>query len=127
MSSNDTEHERYLDVLYSTLSHPHRRIVLRYLLRHPGSVPVDDLAAEIDLVEADAPVGSPALSVGNCASLVSLHHVHLPKLLDAGLVELEPTTRSVRLSPHAASVPLESRADRGLLNPSRWNVGLDSE
>ncbi|MFC4552688.1 MULTISPECIES: DUF7344 domain-containing protein [Halorussus] len=127
MSSDNTEHERYLDVLYSTLSHPHRRIVLRYLLRHPGRVPVADLAAEIDLFEADAPVGNPALPAGNPASLVGLHHVHLPKLLDAGLVELESTTRTVSLSPRAASVPLDSRADRGLLDPSRRSAELDSE
>ncbi|WP_435174880.1 DUF7344 domain-containing protein [Halorussus sp. AFM4] len=126
MSPDDTATEKYLDVLYSTLSHPHRRIALRYLLRQPRPVPVTDLAAEIALVEAGAS-GTPASPVtDDVASLVSLRHVHLPKLLDADLIELDPATDTVTLSARAGDVPLDSAAGRGLLDPSSRSENADS-
>lgn len=119
MSPNDTATDDYLDVLYSTLSHPHRRIVLRHLLRHPHPVRVADLAAEIEVVEADTPRKTALPAIDDAPSLVSLHHVHLPKLLDANLIELDPATNTVALSAQAGNVPLDSAARRGLLGPSR--------
>lgn len=127
MSPNDTATDDYLDVLYSTLSHPHRRIVLRYLLRHPNPVPVADLAAEIGVVEADAPGATGSAATDDAASLVGLYHVHLPKLLDAELIELDPATNTVTLSPRADAVPLDAAARRGLLAPSERGENAGSE
>ncbi|WP_135854412.1 DUF7344 domain-containing protein [Halorussus salinus] len=113
MSPGDCE--RYQDLLYSTLAHPHRRIVLRYLVRHPGPVPVSDLATEIELVEEGPPTGSASAGRGVSASLLGLYHVHVPKLVDAELVEFDPAESSVTLSTWAESVPLDSTVSHGLL------------
>ncbi|WP_162829498.1 DUF7344 domain-containing protein [Halorussus rarus] len=125
MSPNDTATDDYLDVLYSTLSHPHRRIVLRHLLGHPHPVPVTDLAAEIGVVEADSSGATGPPATDDAASLVGLHHVHLPKLLDAELIELDAVTNTVTLSPRASSVPLDVAARRGLLDPSDPSENAD--
>lgn len=75
-------------------SSPARRAVLAVLAEHASSMTLADLASEI------ATGGTAATGDVDRRNLeVVLHHNHLPRLADAGLVEYDPTAHSVRLRP----------------------------
>ncbi len=79
-----------LDDLFEVLADSHRRRVLAYLADTD-----DDVAAFSELIEhvADDSAGE---STDNERLAVSLHHTHLPKLADAGVVEYDPRSEVVR-------------------------------
>jgi hypothetical protein len=72
------------DEVLRALAHPKRREAIRYCR-----------ALEADSVTADR-LNREAFD-GDERSLVELHHSHLPKLDDAGLLEYDGRTRTVRL------------------------------
>ena len=84
---------RQLDRLFGVLSDEYRRQALGYLAEVGRPAPPAELAAAVtsrtrgDVRDADT---------------VPLHHVHLPKLTAAALVEADP--RGVRLTPLAERV-----------------------
>lgn len=83
----DTTQEGWDDVL-AALAHRHRRIVLSVLAEHEGTMTRADLATEAIDREHDVPdEGQPTLTASEL--LVQLHHVHLPKLHQAGLVSYD--------------------------------------
>jgi len=72
--------------LFSALSHRRRRIVC-YHLRETGSA---DLPSLVDTVTGWLTVGpGPDESVDTDAVRIDLHHVHLPKLDESGLVDYD--------------------------------------
>jgi DNA-binding transcriptional ArsR family regulator len=74
------------DALLDVLGDRRRRRALSVLLGRPGPVALDDLAEEVAAREA----GDPPADTGSEEEFrvrTALHHVHLPKLDDAGLVE----------------------------------------
>ena len=89
------------DVLFDALSNAHRRYVVAQLSRHDGELRVDELAERLAAWEAER--GEPA-APDRVASM--LHHVHLPKLADIGLVEYDPEAATV-----------EPGADAGVATP----------
>ena len=84
-----------LDLVFATLSDPQRRLVCRRVADADGdAVPLEDLIAFV----ADDPAAFPD-SEPRCdrRSRVEtrLHHVHLPKLDDAAIVEYDREMGSV--------------------------------
>lgn len=74
------------------LASARRRAVLRYLAGRPG-----DLVSVADLADRLAS-GEPTASRREVAT--SLHHVHLPKLADAGVIRYDPERWRVEYVPH---------------------------
>jgi DNA-binding transcriptional ArsR family regulator len=73
------------------LSSPARRAVLTVLARNPSTMTLADLASEL------AATGRNASEDADRHDLeVVLHHNHLPRLAEAGLVEYDPGANSVR-------------------------------
>ena len=93
---------RRTDQLFDVLADPYRRIVLSRLFEHDEPMSVDVLAAEVAEATESWGAGAPAGDSRRIA--VRLHHVHLPKLAAAGLVErddgvVRPTERAAEVRP----------------------------
>jgi len=80
----DGEGDR-LDERLSCLAHERRRVVLTVLDGRSGPVPQQAVAHEVVCRERGVDPSAEAVE----SALRSLHHVHLPKLADAGLVEFD--------------------------------------
>ncbi|WP_449272285.1 DUF7344 domain-containing protein [Halostagnicola larsenii] len=93
------------DTVFSLLSHRRRRVVLELLLTHDRALTLRDLRNGI--VEKEH--GAEIVAVNNDQvkqTLVSLHHIHIPVLAEAGLVIydqdrmiVEPTEKIGLLEP----------------------------
>jgi hypothetical protein len=90
------------DDAFRVLAHHHRRIIVTSLLGNRHGVSVDALIEDV-LVHDDLS-GDPADTRRRIAA--KLHHVHLPRLADVGLVEWDrdhdvvtPTARLPALEP----------------------------
>lgn len=80
------------DEYHRLLSSERRRTVLDVLAEQPMPVGLEAVAAAVAEREADAdaPVEDAIDRVA-----VTLHHNHLPRMADAGVLEYEPSARSV--------------------------------
>jgi DNA-binding transcriptional ArsR family regulator len=77
-----------LDAVLDAMASPWRRRIL-YLLRERGPVGLDDLVDWLGTWNEVVDHGADGLPDDVEMLRVRLHHVHLPKLEDAGLVEYE--------------------------------------
>lgn len=84
-----------LDAVFSALSHERRRYALYYLRQRP-----DGTASTGELAEALTERQGGDGEVETVAA--SLVHHHLPKLADAGLVEHDAQSETVRFAPAGA-------------------------
>ena len=84
------------DQFYRALSSYHRRCVLSYLLEE-NETTVDELATVLCGWETTT-TGTMQTSTDHSKIHVALVHVHLPKLVDAGLIEYEPNIGSVQIN-----------------------------
>lgn len=83
-----------LNQYFDALSNERRRYLL-YYLQGRATASVDDLARAVVARETARPPGS--LAEDDYANAMSeLHHKHLPRLVDYGLVEYDPRSRQVR-------------------------------
>jgi hypothetical protein len=73
------------------LSSPARRAALAVLSDTASSMSLTDLASAIAGVETDACGDADHRNLE-----IVLHHNHLPRLADAGLIEYDPSANSVR-------------------------------
>jgi hypothetical protein len=73
----------------------------RILRTYDEAVPVSDVAARLVARESERSIVSVA-PTDRRRIQVSLHHQHLPKLADAGLVELVADGDEVRIADHVA-------------------------
>ena len=82
------------ETLLKLLAHPRRRAVLHHLQGSGGdAVPLDEL------VETTAPDGGREMarySTEDAHAEVELHHLHLPKLAEAGVVECDAHEETIR-------------------------------
>lgn len=75
------------DEVLDLLCHRERRVVLRTLIERSDPVEVDTLARRLDrTVAGGAPAGAGTVPE---RALIRLHHVHLPKLADAGALRYD--------------------------------------
>jgi len=103
------------DALFESLAHGTRRRVLRYLDALGGPTTLRQLVTA--LVGEESSRSLDAEPQGrNDRILLSLRHVHLPKLQAAGLIEWEDDR--VALSSGATALPLSRPLPRGLLYES---------
>lgn len=81
---------------YELLANRRRRHVLSYLRDHPHEeIPIDDLTSQViarELMAGEGPVDPESVSA-------TLHHVHLPKLDDAGIVDYDEDAHVVYTPP----------------------------
>lgn len=95
--------EHIEDVVYLALGDRTRRDALRVLATSGTPLSVDRLATEVGAHDAG---GVAAGGERTTATVLSLTHVHLPKLADAGLVAVDPETRRVTLTDLGAQLTL---------------------
>jgi DNA-binding transcriptional ArsR family regulator len=85
------------DALFSLLSNPRRRFILKHLNGIEGSVKLQELAAEVAAWENET--DPEALTDKQRKRLyVSLYQTHIPKLEEAGIVEYDGDTGDIRLT-----------------------------
>lgn len=92
----DAEDRHYL------LSNPARRAVLFVLADRTSSMDLTDLASEVSRTNGDDAVDCDVDADSGDLEIV-LHHNHLPRLADAGLLEYDPSAHDVRPRPEALS------------------------
>jgi predicted transcriptional regulator len=84
------------DRCYEALADEQRRRVLAALCEAEAPLSLTELAAELTRSETD-PQGGVGPDLEN--RTVQLYHRHIPKLVDAGLVEFDRDRRRVALAP----------------------------
>jgi len=82
-----------LDETFDALTHSHRRYVLYYLRTHSGAATIDTLSAML-ANELEGPSATPGTDTTEHIE-VDLHHTHLPKLVDAGLITFARDRQSI--------------------------------
>ncbi|MFB6131448.1 MAG: hypothetical protein ABEJ28_11590 [Salinigranum sp.] len=98
--------EATCDAVFAVLSDPRRRTVVAVLDEVGRPIALDALAAAVAAREGGVPSAAPppsrdvadrdATGDGDLdAVLATLHHVHLPKLVDLGAVDYDPTDRRI--------------------------------
>jgi hypothetical protein len=102
--------------VYRLLTDARRRHVLDYLYRRDTVVELDDLTEAIHEREREAGGTGPPDAE---AIHVSLQHVHLPTLDNAGLVEWNREEGYVTLATKANELPLFSPTHGGLIEIAR--------
>lgn len=110
MAANDQPEAVSVDELFDLLGNARRRFVLRYLGPTGSATNIDELARELADREADAaPTERDRLRVEQ-----SLHHVHVPKLAAAGLVEFDGADTVARAAHTERLVASLNDADRAI-------------
>lgn len=84
------------DDLFDLLSDHRRRSVLRCLDAHEGSKPVR-IGTLVDRISAEGSSTGPADDAHERIR-IQLHHNHLPKLEDHGIIEYDPARERVTLA-----------------------------
>jgi hypothetical protein len=105
--------DRSIDELLALLDDPQRQHVIRCLHHAPTPAALDDLAACLVVstpAEADQEA-DPRAPFDHARARAALHHVHLPRLADAGLVEYDADDCAITATDSAGlSALLELRA-----------------
>ncbi|WP_435156212.1 DUF7344 domain-containing protein [Haladaptatus sp. DFWS20] len=77
--------------MFDLLANDHRRYTLHYLSQKVGAISLGDLAEQIAIWE-DTPTYEEYERI-----LTGLHHQHLPKLVDAGIIHYDMDSESVEI------------------------------
>ncbi|WP_226481054.1 DUF7344 domain-containing protein [Natrinema amylolyticum] len=89
-----TTDEQALDTTFDLLRNRHRRDVVEILAEREASIPLRDLAAAVGAVKPEPESGS--VSPDRTHEIAALlHHVHLPKLDDADVIDYDTETSTV--------------------------------
>ena len=89
-----------LDAIFGALAAERRRSVVRYLDEHGSPLALDVLATVLATAEADGRVVGPDPAVAD-EVYASLYHVHVPKLVEAGIVEYDRAGDTVERAENA--------------------------
>jgi len=101
-----------LDETFDVLTHPYRRYVLYYLRTHSEEVDIETLSAML----ANELEGPSTTSGGKTPEsiAITLHHIHLPKLADVGLITFAQNGHSIELdemTEHGQFIDQAARVD----------------
>lgn len=100
-----------LDRIFGILRHPHRRHTVSVLADAETPVTLRDVTNEIVDREYDAPLYDvPSDAVRE--TYLSLVHVHVPMLEDAGLVEYDPDRKRIEATDLGAVRPVLEETDK---------------
>ncbi|MFB6178841.1 MAG: ArsR family transcriptional regulator [Halorientalis sp.] len=110
---NRSDERTLKDCLFEALSRSTRRRVLRSLEASGGTTTVAQLCTELAVGSSELPLDEES-RLAYQETLVSLVHVHLPKLRAAGLIQWDGNV--VSLSDHASLLPLSTPLEKGLLD-----------
>lgn len=100
------DEEPSVDELFDVLTEARRRHVLAVLTERESPTTVGEVARAVAIRESDdAPMTVSESTVHDVH--VTLHHVHLPKLDDAALVEYDRDERTVSASVTTDAVPID--------------------
>lgn len=112
-----------VDALFDALADEHRRLVL-YYLRDRESADLDELATVVSgWLQARAPDHDRVTSDDREQVRVALHHVHLPRLADAGFVGYDPDATVATLA--GATDLLAPILDQSLVDDRRAFGSVD--
>jgi hypothetical protein len=100
-----TDRDRPTDELVGLLVHPRRRRVLAALFSHTGPVTVRDLSNDVAAAEVEGPVEDVTDDERALVGL-DLHHLHLPKLADYGVIAYDADRSLVELIGHTTNLDL---------------------
>lgn len=93
------------DALFDVLSNPRRRFVLACLTNHSKPMAVADVADELTRWECDTSRGQlPEDEV--LSRYTALHHVHVPKMADIGLIKYNQDKKTVALVDDYAGIKI---------------------
>lgn len=81
--------------MFRLLSHPHRRHILYHLTQEPGTIDIDTLSAL--LVNQDDGHPGQSRNTSSDTIKVELHHMHLPKLVNSGIITFDADTGLIEL------------------------------
>lgn len=95
-----------LSQMLAVLSHPRCRQVVTQLSADPAPSTLTDLVAALRALD-DSTSESHTDDATSESLAISLHHVHLPKLAAAGLVEYDPTSRTLARGSRVGSGDIE--------------------
>lgn len=76
---------------HQLLADEQRRLTIAFLIDRPNSIGLEELATEI----ATSEIGSNPDSAVVDRVAMSLHHVHLPKLDQGGVLDYDPDTHQI--------------------------------
>lgn len=100
-----TFEREHAEALFDVLSHRRRRYALSYLRDANGDVAtLTELAERVTAREADG------RGDRHGTAATALHHVHLPKLVEAGLIDYDARSETVRY--HGTELASGSPAER---------------
>ncbi|MFC6765973.1 DUF7344 domain-containing protein [Natrinema soli] len=89
--------DQSLDVVFDLLADQRRRYVLACLIDHTEAIGLADLAADVAGRENKEAVTKPPKEKVRTIH-TSLYHIHIPKLVEAGVVEYDQDRDLVRVS-----------------------------
>ena len=91
------------ETLFQSLAHPRRRTILHHLVENGDeTVALDELT---ETIATDGGTATISHESDDTRTRVELHHVHLPKLAAAGIIEYDADRHTVQ---YRASVQVET-------------------
>lgn len=107
-TTNGVNHDIDADDLFDVLSERRRRRIIEEVLQRDDRAAVDDVVETVVEREMNGHDDREDL---RSQVTVSLHHVHLPKLNEAGLIDYDPSVETIGMTdttpvaePHLASI-----------------------
>ncbi|MEA1930179.1 DUF7344 domain-containing protein [Halohasta litorea] len=101
-----------LDETFDVLTHPYRRYVLYYLRTQAEAVDITTLSAML-ANELEGPSATAGEKTPKDIE-IALHHIHLPKLADVGLITFAHDERAIELDEitgHSQFIDQAARVD----------------
>lgn len=97
---NDSQQALTIETALQLLSHPQRRQIVKQVAQTGGVTTVDQLSTHS--TQTDRPSSNRAEDPDT--QPIDIHHVHLPKLHDAGVILYDSDRRTVRTGRHLDAV-----------------------
>lgn len=97
---NDSQHEITIETALQLLSHPQRRQVVKQVARTGHVTTVERLSTDSTPIDHQ----SPDVDETPETDPIDLHHVHLPKLHEAGVVVYDSDERTIGTGRHLDTV-----------------------